>query len=100
MVYVRSVGTGGGLFLAEPWYSAFQTAWRWGSFIAAHAIVALLLLAVIVTIQWVVLRVGDPKLFDKIPLRYIFDGMDLGILAAFVILGTAEAIAVFRVRRS
>jgi hypothetical protein len=86
--------------LAEPWYSAFQTAWRWGSFIAAHAIVALLLLAVIVIIQWAVLQVGDPKLFDKIPLRYIFDGMDLGILVAFVILGTAEAIAVFRVRRS
>ena len=36
------------------------------------------------------------QLFDIIPLRYIFDGMDLGILVAFLVLGTLEAIKVFR----
>jgi hypothetical protein len=82
--------------LVAPWYSAFETAWRWGSFIAAHALVAILLIAVIAVIQRRVLLIGDPKLFDVIPLRYVFDGMDLGILVAFVVLGTIEAVVVFR----
>jgi hypothetical protein len=80
----------------ESPYSAFETAWRWGSFIAAHALVAMVLLAVVALLQWLVLRLGDPKLFDVIPLRYIFDGMDLGILVAFVVLGTVEAVIVFK----
>jgi hypothetical protein len=79
-----------------PWYSAFQSAWRSGSFIAAHAIVAMLFLGVIALLQWLVLQLGDPKLFDTIPLRYIFDGMDLGILLAFLIFGTIEAVLVFK----
>lgn len=82
--------------MAEPWYSAFETAWRWGSFIAAHALVAMLLLGVIALLQWLVLQLGDPKLFDRIPLRYVFDGMDLGILVAFVVIGTIEAVIVFK----
>jgi hypothetical protein len=56
----------------------------------------MLLLAVVALIQWLVLKVGDPKLFDVVPLRYIFDGMDVGILFAFVVLGTIEAVMVFR----
>ena len=83
--------------MSETWFSAFLTAWRWGSFIAAHAVVALLLLGVIALIQWLILQLGDPKLFDTIPVRYIFDGMDLAILVAFVVLGTVEAVLVFKV---
>ena len=82
--------------LAKHWYSAFETAWRWGSFIAAHALVAMLLLGVIALIQWLVLQRGDPKLFDTIPLRYVFDGMDLGVLIAFIVVGTIEAVIVFK----
>jgi hypothetical protein len=80
----------------KPWYSAFETAWRWGSYIAAHAVVAMILIGAIELIQGLILRVGDPKLFDIVPLRYIFDGMDLAILLAFLVLGTLEAVAVFR----
>jgi hypothetical protein len=83
--------------LSALWFSAFITAWRWGSFIAAHAVVAMLLLVVVASIQWLVLQLGDPKLFDVIPIRYIFDGMDLAILVAFIVLGTVEAVLVFRV---
>jgi len=82
--------------LNGAWYEAFTTAWRWGSFIAAHALVALLLIAVVFAIQRALLLVGDPKLFDTVPIRYIFDGMDLGILVAFLVLGTMEAIRVFK----
>jgi hypothetical protein len=82
--------------VGRPWYFAFATAWIWGSFIAAHALVAMLLIGVIALIQWLVLRLGDPQLFDTIPLRYVFDGMDLGILVAFVVVGTIHAVIVFR----
>jgi hypothetical protein len=82
--------------LPERWYSAFQKALRWGSFIAAHALVAMLLLGAVALIQWLVLQLGEPKLFGIIPLGYVFDSMDLGILIAFIVIGTAEAIVVFR----
>jgi hypothetical protein len=54
--------------------------------------VAVVLVGAIEFIQKLILRLGDPKLFDIVPLRYIFDGMDL----AFLVIGTLEAIAVFR----
>jgi hypothetical protein len=82
--------------ILAPWYSAFETAWRWGSFILAHALVAIVLLAAIVLVQRLVLQAGDPRLFDRVPLRYIFDGMDLAILVAFLVLGTVEAVMVFK----
>jgi hypothetical protein len=81
---------------ASPWYRSFQKALRWGSYIAAHGLVTILLIAVIHGIQWLVILAGDPKLFDVIPLRYILDGMDLGLLLVFVVLGTTEAVRVFR----
>jgi hypothetical protein len=31
-----------------------------------------------------------------VALRYIFDGMDLAILVAFLVLGTVEAVIVFK----
>jgi hypothetical protein len=65
-----------------------------GSYIAAHGLVTILLIAVIHGIQWLVILAGDPKLFDVIPLRYILDGMDLGLLLVFVVLGTTEAVRV------
>ena len=82
--------------MPSPWYSSFQKALRWGSYIAAHAAVAVVLLAAIYLLQVLLKAVGDPKLFDVLPLRYIFDGMDLAILLAFIVLGTLEAIRVFR----
>ncbi len=78
-----------------PWYVAFIKAWRIGCYVAAHLFVAVLLIGTIYAIQYCILLIGDPKLFDIIPLRFIFDGMDLGILAAFLIFGTYEAILVF-----
>jgi hypothetical protein len=84
--------------VAKPWYFAFETAWRWGSFVAAHIIVACILIGGIKLVQYLLLELGDTKLFDIIPLRYIFDGMELGVLVAFVVLGTLEAISVFRER--
>jgi hypothetical protein len=57
------------------------------------------LVGAIEIVQYILLQLGDPKLFDTIPLRFIFDGMDLAILVAFVVLGTSEAISVFKERK-
>ena len=78
------------------WYDSASKAVRWGIFILCHAIVASVLIGAIHVVQWLVVLTGDHKLFDVIPLRYVFDGMDAGILLAFVVLGTMEAVRVFR----
>jgi hypothetical protein len=46
-------------------WSAFETAWKWGSFVAAHAMVAVLLIGVITLFQWLLLSLGDPKLLYR-----------------------------------
>lgn len=80
------------------WQNSFGKALKWGSYLAAHTFVTAILVGAIWLIQSLLVAQGDPKLFDWIPLRYIFDAMDLGILAAFLIFGTLEAISVFKER--
>jgi len=65
--------------------------------LVAHFVVACLFIGIIFAIQSLLIVFGDPKLLDAVPLRYIFDGMDGGILVAFVILGTLDAVRVFRI---
>lgn len=60
---------------------------------------AALIIGAIYLIQRLLVMAGDPMLFDKVPVRYIFDCMDLGILAAFLTLGTVEAVVVFKEQR-
>lgn len=74
----------------------FIKAWRVGCFLLAHLLVTLGLIAVIEVVRWALSRLDDPKLFDFIPLRYVFDAMDMGILIVFLIMGTFHAVAVFR----
>lgn len=79
-----------------PWYAPFIKAANAGAYLVAHVFVALILIGAIFVIQLLLQAIGDPKLFDWLPLRYIFDGMDLGILAAFLLFGTVGAYYVFR----
>jgi hypothetical protein len=60
--------------------------------------VALVFIGVITLFQWLLLSLGDPKLFDIVPVRFLFDGMDVAIFVAFLVFGTLEAINVFRGR--
>ena len=78
------------------WHRSFKKGIAWGSYVAAHALVTVVLICVIAGIQRLLIWIGDPKLFDWVPLRYIFDVVDLGILAAFIFFGTREAVHVFR----
>ena len=79
-----------------PWYRPLQRAFRAATYLVAHAGLALLMVGLISLVQWTLNRNGDPKLFDVLPLRYIFDAIDLLILATFMIFGTAEAVQAFR----
>lgn len=78
------------------WYNPFNKAFRSACYLIAHAMIALLIIVIGFVIYWTLVRVGDPRLFDICPLRYIFDVVDLAILAVFLVFGTIEAIRVFR----
>jgi O-antigen ligase len=78
------------------WYAPFIKAVRAGTYLAAHVIVASTLISAIYVVQLLLIYVGDPKLFDLVPIRFIFDAMDGFILIAFVAFGTIEAIRVFQ----
>jgi hypothetical protein len=81
------------------WGVSFEKALGWGAYVLAHAFVAVLLIAAIGIVQEFLYLIGDPRLFDKIPIRYIFDGMDVAILVGFFALTALEAIWVFREQR-
>jgi len=68
---------------------------RAGAYLLAHLLVSMIIVAICAAVQKVLLWDGDPKLFDAVPLRYVFDAIDLGILVAFLVFGTREAWKVF-----
>lgn len=65
-------------------------------YLAAHVLVATILIATIYAIQWFLRKVGDPTLFDTVPIRYMFDAMDAGILVVFIAYGVRAAMWAFR----
>ena len=82
--------------MKPPWHRPFVRAFRAGSYLVSHALLALLLIGLISLVQRALNWDGNPKLFDILPLRYIFDAIDLLILTAFMIFGTIEATQIFR----
>jgi hypothetical protein len=66
------------------------------SWLVFHALAVVVLILVIAVIHAALHFFGDPKLFDWVPARYIFDLMDLALVLAVLVLGTREAIRVFR----
>ena len=79
-----------------PWYAPLIKLFRAAIYIAAPTAVALLLITAIEIVAGWLHRTGDPKLWEWVPVRYLFDTMDLAILIAFIWYGTAEAIRAFR----
>jgi hypothetical protein len=82
--------------MPAPWYRPFKKAFRSFCYLLAHTLVAVTIIAVIEAIRAVIEWFGNPKLFDFLPLRYIFDAVDVSILTVFLIFGTAEAIREFK----
>lgn len=82
--------------MSASWYLPFYRALKSGIVLFAHLIVALFIIGLIYALEHVLVWIGDPKIFDRIRWRYLFDFADLLIFVAFAFTGTIEAINVFR----
>jgi hypothetical protein len=79
-----------------PWYAPLGKAIRAATFFVAHAALAILIIGLVSLVKIVLRWLGDPKLFDWVPLSYVFDVMDALALLVFIPFGASEAIKVFR----
>jgi hypothetical protein len=79
-----------------PWHAPITKALRAAAYFVAHAAVALVIIGAISLVRAACQWLGDPKLFDLIPLVYLFDAMELAALAVFIPCGVIEAYRVFR----
>jgi hypothetical protein len=61
--------------------------------LAALVVVAIKLLEWLLHFLW---GATDPLLFDRFPIRYLFDAMDGGVILVFVCYGIIEAFRAFR----
>lgn len=69
---------------------------RAAAFLALHTALALVLICAITGVHIFLHWVGEPKLFDWIPLRYLFDVLDLGVIVFFIVGGVSDARSAFR----
>ena len=78
------------------WYDPVKSAFRIAVYIVCHTAVAMLLIGGIEAIAYLLRRLGEPKLFDVVPLRYCFDAMDACILVVFFVSGVMAAVNSFK----
>jgi hypothetical protein len=79
----------------HPWYTPLGRGLRAGAFFTAHLAVALVIIAGIHLIQSALAFLGNPLLFGLVPVKYIFDAVDVFVLLEFVVFGSMEAYVVF-----
>jgi hypothetical protein len=79
-----------------PWYAPLIKALRAAAFFVAHTFLAILIIGLVSLLKAALQWLGDPKLFDWMPLSYVFDMMDATALIVFICFGTLEAVRVFR----
>ena len=65
-------------------------------FLGIHISIAVLFIWAIWLVQISLIAVGDPKLFNVMPVRFLFDAIDLGIAMAFFLFGTLEVWVIYR----
>ena len=80
--------------------------WRplWGAALAAatlfcHLVIAAIILFGIWALEYLfhfLWRSNDPLLFDRFPVRYLFDAMDLAVILVFIWYGVLAAARSFR----
>ena len=79
-----------------PWHAPLTKALRAATFFFGHACLAIVIIVLISLVRAALNWLGEPKLFDWIPLSYVFGAMDATALAVFITFGVVEAIRVFR----
>ncbi|MEA2859406.1 MAG: hypothetical protein QOC72_1445 [Methylobacteriaceae bacterium] len=82
--------------MARPWHHPFKTALRLGAYLLSHACVALLAVGIIYVVRKVTFGAGDPLLFGKVPVSYVFDGLDAFVLLVLCVALVIEAWWVLR----
>ena len=65
-------------------------------FLVCHTFISAVLILCSFGINRLLLAFGDPKLFDWVPFRYMFDAMDAGMTVSYIVLGVVGATVVFR----
>lgn len=79
-----------------PWYAPLKRAGEAAVFFFCHILIASVLIGCIEIIRLGLKALGNPLLFDRFPVRYIFDAMDFGILVVFGFFGVIGAWAVLK----
>ena len=80
----------------EPWYVPFSRALRAAAFLTGHVLIAVVLISGVTLVNVLLEQLGNPKLFHRVDLSYVFDGIDLLLLLVFGVFGVSEAITVFK----
>ncbi len=78
------------------WYDPIRSAFHAATYIVCHTVVALIIIAATRIIALILEYFGDPRLYDVLPIRYIFDTMDLVIFLAFMVTGGISAWQAFK----
>ena len=77
-----------------PWHAPITGALRVALCVASHTGLALFVIAMIHLVAIGLHDIGDPKLFDIMPIRYVFDFMDALVLLMFIVYCARELIRV------
>lgn len=77
-------------------YEVFERGLRAAAYFTVHIAIALLIIEGIYLIKLALAWMGDPRLFNFVPISYIFDAMDIFVLLVFIVFGTREAYLVMR----
>ncbi len=75
---------------------SFYHGLRVGSFVAFHAALAIVFSVAICVTHFAFILLGDPKMFDRFPIRYIFEAGEIGIVLIFVIGGLSDGTKTFK----
>jgi len=83
----------------EPFWIPLRRAFVAAIVLLCHAAIAAVILFAIKGLQLVfeyLWGANDPMLYDKFPVRYLFDTMDVIIIATYIFYGWQEAARSFR----
>ena len=85
-----------GLVLSEgePWWAPLRRAFRAGISLIGHLIASLILIGCFWVVEQAIRRLwqdGEPLLYGRVPLKYLFHTLDVAVFAVFIVWGVIEA---------
>jgi hypothetical protein len=78
----------------EPWWAPLRRAFRAAIALIGHLFISLVLIGCFWVVEQVIrwLWQGEePLLYGKVPLRYLFDTLDVAVFGVFIVWGVIEA---------